>query len=77
MTSLTPRESAIVASLAQGKTLKEIAGELGLNATWTRIQVRDMRQRLGYRTTEQMMWALAICSDGQPKAKLVEESPRT
>jgi DNA-binding NarL/FixJ family response regulator len=57
--TLNEREKAIVTGLAQGKTLKEIAWELQLSHQWTRVQVRIMRQTLGYRTTEQLMWELS------------------
>jgi len=60
--TLTNREAQIVAALAVGKTLKEIAWELDLHDGWVRRLVCDLRSRMGYRTTAQMMWELRHAS---------------
>ena len=56
--SLTPREQRIVASLASGKTLKEIANDMDMDQRYASVLLARMRKRLGYQTVRQMMWEL-------------------
>lgn len=53
--AMKPREQQIVEGLATGKTQKEIAWELGVSLQVIKNTVSRLRNRLGYRTTQQMI----------------------
>ena len=76
--TLTAREAQIIASLSQGKILKEIAGEMGVGPSRVTQIMQRLRKRLGYRTTEQMLLSIQASENDIALAKeKAIHSPRT
>jgi two-component system, NarL family, response regulator NreC len=54
-TELTPREQQILALIGKGRTVNEIAAELGRSAKTVEAHRNNLREKLGLRTSQQLL----------------------
>lgn len=66
--SLTDREMSVFRMLANGHTVKEIAGKLGLNPKTVETYRRRAKEKLGFSSTAQLLQFAVRWAYGQPSA---------
>ena len=67
MSMLTPRQRDVLQLVAEGRTMKEIAGTLGMSTRTAETHKYHMMQALGCRTTADLI-RFAVTSGVLPKS---------